>query len=191
MTTLKEQFHDFAVDDEGEIVPLENTPYDERPASNAFLTQGIANLETWHAEQGMIEEAEKKAREQAVANAALKKAGVYVALDERRQDLLELVDIASDLSMYRGGEKGGYQASDFQERYAQQAARVEAGARGNHKKRVNQDLPRIYRAKELEAAGFSAEDIKDDLTQMRSELMSRYGGPENKKNRAERRAKLS
>lgn len=190
MTNLKEQFHDFAVDDEGEIVPLEDTPYDERPASNAFRTQGIANLEARNAEQSLIEEAEKKTREEAVANAALQKAGVYVTLDERRQDLLELVDIASDLSMYRGGEKGGYQAGDFQGRYASQAAQVEAGARRNHKKRVNQDLPRIYRANELEAAGFSAEDIKDDITQMRSQLMSRYGGPENKNTRAKRRAEL-
>lgn len=192
--SFKERFSNFAVNDEGDIVPLEDIPTSEYPPSNAFRAQGMANLEQLRYEQVLIDEAEyqqKLQREQAIAVAALKNAGVYISFEEHFQNQVELVKIASDISMYRGGESGGYSSKDFRSRYEPQATSIEKGARTNHMKRVSQDLPRIYKAAELESAGFSSYDIQDDLVQMRSELMSRYGGPANKKARAKRRADLN
>lgn len=188
MTTLKERFHDFGIDDEDEVVPLEDFSSDQLPASNAFRTQGLANLEQLNREQAEIDEFEliaKRHREQVVAERALENAGVYVTLEEHRQNQLDLVDIASDISMYKGGEKGGYKTEDFQGRYTPNTAHVEKGARTNHAKVVNRKLPEIYKAKELKDAGFNDQEVDYDAkTQMRVELMAKYGGPQNKKARA-------
>lgn len=196
MTRIREMLSSTTyVDDDGDIKPYADIApgQDSIPATNAFIAQGMANLKALRREQDIVDEGEallRRERERAVAAKALEHAGIYVTLDEHRQNQLQLIDIASDISMYRGGEKGGYATEEFRNRYEPQAGTVVKGARANHLKRVNQDIPRIYKAAELEAAGFSAYDIQDDITQMRSELMSRYGGPANKKARAERRASL-
>ena len=185
MTVLKERFSNFGVDDEGDVVPLED--FEDIPVANESIVQGMTNLENWNREQALVEEAETEARhmrEQAVAEHALQNAGVYVTLEQHRRNQLELADLVSDMSMYKGGEKGGYKAQDFQERYKGKTADVESGARSNHRKIIHHDLPRIYKAKELKAAGFDAQEVDYDAkTRMRLELMERYGGPKNKKAR--------
>lgn len=191
MSAPKERTHDYAISYEGDVLP--NEDYDELIVSNESIVQGIANLENVLLNEALIKEAEQQAkleRERALAENALQNAGVYVTLEEHRQNQLDLVDVASDMSMYRGGEKGGYATDDFRRRYSPKTADVERGARENHKKRVNRDIPRIYMAKQLKEAGFNSYDVDDDVVQMRSQLMSRYGGPANKKARAQWRASL-
>lgn len=190
---LKEMLaNDSFVDDEGEIHTYADVreELDSHPTSDTSIIQGMANLEAWRRDNALAEQDAKRMREQAVADKALQNAGVYVTLEEHLQNQRDLVDIASDLSMYRGGEKGGYKKKDFQVRYEPKAGDVEAGARANHKRLVNHDLPQIYKAAELKAAGFSSYDVDDDVTQMRSQLMSRYGGPDKKNARAKWRADL-
>lgn len=186
MSHLKERSHDFGVDDEGDIVPLED--YSDMPVANESIVQGMHNLEEVRRHERMIRED----REDRLAAKALENAGVYVTLEEHRENQRKLVDIASDISMYKGGEKGGYQTKEFNERYKDHSPVVEGGARRRHQKIVHEELPKIYRAAELKAAGFDPVLVDYDAkTTMRSELMSRYGGPQNKRARDKWRKRLS
>lgn len=189
MTTLTERSHNFGVDDEGEVVPLEN--YATLPVANESIVQGMTNLETRRREQAEVEAAEheaKRAREQAVAERALQNAGVYLTFEEQRQTQLALANFVSDVSMYRGGENGGYKSRSFNQRYQEKARDVEAGARKNHRQLVNHTYPELYKAAELKAAGFDAQDVEDEANKMRAQLIKHYGGPENEKTRAKWRS---
>ena len=46
---------------------------DAHPLTDAFITQGMANLDAWRQEQLVVEQAERQAREQKLADDALKK----------------------------------------------------------------------------------------------------------------------
>ncbi|MGK2896471.1 MAG: hypothetical protein ACSLEY_02630 [Candidatus Saccharimonadales bacterium] len=176
------------VDDSGEILPFANieTEFDSVVVQNSSIIQGKYNLEEYARQErnlAVFETAERKRREQLLMEVALKNAGVYETLEEHRETQLKLAEIAAHLSMYRGGEKGGYRSRDFQERYQQKSDQVETGARKNHRRLVNQEFPKLYKADELRSIGFDEHDISDDMTQMRYQLMKQYGGSENKKAR--------
>jgi len=196
MTVVREKLPgDAFVDDEGNVMPYANVAddLDARPVSDASIAQGITNLDTWRREQTMVEEAEasiaKENRMRALADDALKNAGVYVTFEENRQTQRDMIEVAATIAQYEGGEKGGYQTDNFKDRYKGKSAIVEAGARANHSKLVNHTIPRLYKADELIAAGFSKEDVFDDINQMRGELKSKYGrGKEDA--RAKARAEL-
>lgn len=181
MTQLREMLpNDSYVDDNGDVRPYADiaSELDAHPVSDASIAQGMTNLETWRKEQSMVEEGEaalRRSREEALAAEALANAGVYETLEEHRKTQLALADVASLIAQYEGGEKGGYQTSDFQNRYKSKASRVESGARKNHKKVVNQILPKLFKADELEAIGIPRHDIDDEITQMRHKLKAEYG----------------
>jgi len=181
--------NDSYVDDKGDILPFADVASDlnSHPVSSVSIAQGMMNLEQWRKEQEVVKQGEaelRKQREAILMQTALENTGVYVTLEDHRKNQQRLADIVGDVSMYRGGEKGGYKSTDFRNRYEPHTADVERGARQNHRKLVNHDIPEIYQAKALKAAGFDEHDVEDDVNRMRVELMQKYGGPENKKARA-------
>lgn len=192
MTAVHEMLSgDTYVDNEGDVKPYADVAadLDAHPPTDAFITQGMANLDAWRQEQLVVEQAERQAREQKLADDALKNAGVYVTLEEHKQTQRNLIEVTADIAQYEGGENGGYTRKDFKDRYKSKSDSVETGARINHKKLVNQTIPELYKADELITAGFSKEDVYDDITQMRGELKSKFG--RGKKNaRAKARADL-
>lgn len=134
---------------------------------------------------------ERRRREHAVIDAALKNAGVYVTLEQHHQDMRDLVEVVADISMYEGLEKGGKNAPSFRQRFGARADDVAAGARTQHAWAINYTLPRMYRVLELVDAGFDQAIVEHDAkTTMRSQLMSKYGGPGNEKARQAWRASL-
>jgi hypothetical protein len=194
MSTLKERHdHLYGVNDDGDVVPLEDYDLDRPLTDNESIAQGTANLQNHRINEELLAEdtiLAKKAREAKVAQAAMENPGVFVTYQEHMANLRMLADAMSDISMYQGGEKGGYQTQDFQERYAPRAANVEAGARVNHSKVANQVIARAYKAEELIAAGFDKQDVEDDVIAMRIQLKRKYAGPQNKKARAAWRKSL-
>lgn len=191
MGTLKERSVGFGVDDNGDVVPLED--YQERPVANESIVQGITNLETHRSEQEWLEQAEiedRHMREQSIANTALASAGVYIPLSELTQTKLGILDAVSQMSMYRGGEKGGYQSKDFRSRYGESSGTVEGGARQNHLNLVNKVFPELLKASQLVEVGFEKHDVNDMVNTMRMEIMDQYGGPDKEKARKALRARL-
>jgi hypothetical protein len=201
MTIVKEKFGTGYLDEEGDVKPYADiqTDVDAPVPDNAFITQGIGNLEAVRANadsvaliEAIAEADARIMREQKVAEEGLRSAGVFVTLEEHRANQVKIADIASGISMYKGGEKGGFKTDDFNQRYGFAAADVVRGALVNHRKLVNRELPSVYKAYELKAVGFEADDVDHDAkTTMRSEIMSRLGGPEKKKARARHRARYS
>ena len=143
------------------------------------------------AQTAMYEQEQRRQREHAIIDAALKNAGVYVTLEQRHKDMRDLVEVVADISMYKGLEKGGQHSPDFRQRYGAKAGEVAAGAHARHLWVINYTLPRLYRVSELVDAGFDRDVVEHDAkTTMRGELMSKYGGPDNKKARGAWRASL-
>lgn len=193
---LKERLSPTAyLDEEGDVLPFADIQddFDRIPAANASIVQGMTNLRSVQSERRDMELAEadgRRLREHKVAQAALETAGAYIPLEQLDENRLALLDAVSDMSMYRGGEKGGYQTSDFDKRYTPRTSRVEAGARRNHQKLVNKTIPELLKASQLVEAGFSQEDVDDKINVTRMLLMREYGGPENEPARRKFRTQL-
>ncbi|MGB3945735.1 MAG: hypothetical protein WBK76_02750 [Candidatus Saccharimonadales bacterium] len=182
--------------DDGDVLPLADIAdtFDRPPVSGASIVQGMANLELLRADDLLNQEAEldaRRMRERRVADAAMASAGAYIPLEGLTQARLDILDAISAMSMYRGGEKGGYQSADFNRRYNLSAPTVESGARKNHRKLVNHVFPELLRASQLMAAGFERYDVDDMVNSTRMELMKDYGGPGNENARRRMRAKLN
>jgi hypothetical protein len=193
MSHPKERFHDFAVTNEGDVVPLED--YDDLPVANESITQGMDNLN--HARHmHAIENSDefktdaKHTREQAVIDQGLQDPGVYVTLEERYQDELDLMNLVSGANM-RGGKKrgvpGGFEVAhrthpEILDRYGPQLPNVAEGARRNHRRMVNRDTLDIYHAAELKEAGIGdKEEVDFDArTMMPNAYRNRYYGTKEK-----------
>jgi len=194
--SLKERLTpDSYLSDDGDVLPyadIEGT-FDRPPVSNASIVQGMRNLEEHLEEQALERQAEDDARllrERLVAEAALATAGAYTPLGELTQTRLDILDAISGMSMYRGGENGGYQSSDFQRRYGLDAPDVENGARKNHRILVNRVFPELLRASQLVDAGFERYEVEDMVNSTRMQLMKDFGGPENENARRRMRTQL-
>lgn len=201
--SLRERINmDTYVDDNGDVLPYADVidQFDHPPVSNESIAQGMSNLEhvrrkadydAQNAQEAEIDgEKMHKRREHAIAEAALRAAGPHELIGEHVQTQLALLDAVSDISMYRGGEKGGYKSTDFNERYGPVAPRVERGARKNHQKLVNKTFPELLKASQLIEAGFDEYDVADMVNATRIKLLREYGGPEKEKARTQLRTAL-
>jgi hypothetical protein len=194
--SLKERLTpDSYLSDDGDVLPFADIEdaFDRPPVSNASIIQGMRNLEQHLEEQRLEQQAESDVlhmRERLVAKAAMASAGAYTPLSELTQTRLDILDAVSGMSMYRGGENGGYQSSDFQRRYGLNAPDVENGARKNHRILVNRVFPELLRASQLVSAGFERYEVEDMVNSTRMQLMKDLGGPENENARRRIRTKL-
>ncbi|GEM_PF-1934877 len=201
MNHLNERFHNFGVNDEGDVVPVED--YTDLPVANESIVQGMDNLA--HARRMRdIENSDefqadaKHAREQSVIDEGMRDPGVYVTLEQRYQDELDLMNLVSGANM-RGGKKrgvpGGFEVAhrthpEILDRYGPQLPNVAEGARRNHRRMVNRDSLDIYHAKELIEAGIGdKEEVEFDArTMMLNAYRNRYyGTPEKDRLRQARR----
>lgn len=185
---------DVILDDEGDVRSPADFDDQEFPVSNNSIIQGTHNLQ----EVRRLEELARKDgrnarvaaalakmdREDAVIRAGYENPGVYMTLQQLYKVRSRLAEVAGIKSMYEGGEKGGYHTRDFLERYGKDAGKVEAGARVNHKKLVNDILPELFMAQDLIDAGIDPLDVNDELVGFRYRLREQYGGPDNEANRA-------
>lgn len=197
MTKHREQLSSSSyVDDEGDVLPYADVAdtFDSQPTQNSSIVQGVENLKNHALNEVALEQFEaeaKQQREDAVIKAGRENAGVHVALEQYYQDQLDLLDFVSGSLMRRGFKKGGSKKPEALDRYGSDLPNVEAGADRNHKRQVHRDLPKIYHADELIAAGFEPQEVMFDAkTQMRSEAQHRLGGPSNKNKRAALRKEL-
>ena len=186
---------DAYLDDEGDVLPFADirADFDRMPVSNASIVQGMTNLDRVHVESRDDQLAEidaRRMREQIVADAAMNSAGAFVPIEELNDSRLALMDAVSGMSMYRGGEKGGYQSKDFNDRYTPHTPHVEAGARKNHQNLVNKTFPELLKASQLIEAGFERYDVEDMVNGTRMQLMREYGGPDNESARRKIRKRL-
>lgn len=182
------------VDEDGDIRFSQDVTVDCIPDSNESIIQGMFSIGGHQSEQDFVDEGEEWLRDlrmQEIASKALENAGVYVTLDEHKEHLRQVLYIASYLSMYQGGENGGYNTSEFKNRYKEKAPVVEARTRERHKYIIHTLLPKIYKVEEFVQAGYDREEIEwNAKTEMRLEIMAKLGGPENAKARADMRKRL-
>lgn len=196
MTTIRENLgHGNLLDSEGDIRSYADfdSDFDRQPVTNESIIQGTANLARQHSLEGEMAEFEadsRRRREHALAATALAEAGPHTVIGEHVETGLQLLDAISDMSMYQGGEKGGYKTRDFKNRYEAKAPEVESGARRNHQKLVRKTFPELLKASQLIQAGFTEYEVGDMVNETRIKLKDKYGGPENEKARSKMRAKL-
>lgn len=196
MTTIRENLgHNTFLDDEGDIRSYEDVKdeFDRRPVSNESIIQGKANLARLRELEGQIDPFEadaRRQREHMLAEHALAHAGPHSVIGEHRQTGLQILDAVATMSMYAGGEKGGYKTKDFNDRYGAAAPDVEGGARKNHQKLVRKTFPELLKASQLIEAGFTQYEVDDMVDEARIKLKRKFGGPENEKARSQMRARL-
>jgi hypothetical protein len=191
MTHHRERLsHNSYMDDEGDILPYANIEnnFDSALVHNESIIQGRENLKT-HARQ--MQDLERFEAEAAWEKLRDKSPGPHVSLEQYYQDQLDLIDFVSGSFMRRGFKKAAPVDEDIQTRYGEDLPRVEAGAERNHRRSIHNELPRIYHADELIAAGFDPDEVMFDAkTILRMAAQEEYGGPQNKNKRAARRKEL-
>jgi hypothetical protein len=113
-----------------------------------------------------------------------------MTFEEYYTSQLELLDITSGISM----RKGFNTASDFDEkiatRYQERLPIVIKGAKHKAYLLATQGMSTVYRADELERAGFDPQDITDDVNKMRAQHRLEYAGTKNESKRRRLRKKL-
>lgn len=192
MTNITERTRHFAVADDGDIVSVHD--YDELPTHNESIIQGTDNLASELAYESAMEAFEaqnKKDRERKIAEVALAQAGPHDIIGEHREVQRAIVDAVAEMSMYQGGEKGGYDTEAFQHRYKAKAGEVISGAKKNHLRLVNEVFPALLKSTQLVEAGFDKVDVDDMVNATRYKAKQEFGGPENKKKRTAMRKQLS
>lgn len=198
--SLKERLSPTAyVDDNGDVMPYADIAddMDSVPTSNSSIVQGTANLEAVNraAQRNARREQEaeadaKNARESAVIAQGLENPGVYVTMEQRYQDELDLMNLVSGANQ-RGGKDprigGGFEVAhrthpEILDRYQSQLPSVAEGARRNHRRMVNRDSLDVYHAKELIEAGIGHKDeiIFDARTVTLNAYRNRYYGSDEK-----------
>ncbi|MBC7512280.1 hypothetical protein H7142_01290 [Candidatus Saccharibacteria bacterium] len=196
MTTIRENLgHDTVFDDEGDIGIYADfeSDYDRQPITNESIIQGtinLAELNTREDEIATFEADMRKSREHALAAKALAESGPHSIIGEHIKTGILLLDAISDMSMYKGGEKGGYKSRNFKKRYEENAPDVESGARHNHQKLVRKTFPELLKASQLIEAGFTEYEVGDMVHETRIKMKRKYGGPKNEKIRNKTRASL-
>lgn len=196
MTTIRENLgHGNFLDEEGDVQSSANIEgeFDRVPVANESIIQGTNNLareRLLEEEMERFETDARKSREQAIAARALAEAGPHSIVGEHLQTGLKLLDAISDMTMYTGGEKGGYKTKNFNDRYKDDAPKVESGARRNHQILVNKTFPELLKASQLIDAGFADYEVADMVNEARMEMKHKFGGPENEKTRSQMRASL-
>ena len=199
MTIIRENLgHGTVFDDEGDIGIYADfeTNYDRQPITNESIIQGTINLAEANMREAEIVTFEadmrkhREHREHALAAKALAESGPHSVIGEHIQTGIQLLDAISDMSMYQGGEKGGYKSRNFKMRYEANAPDVENGARHNHQKLVRKTFPELLRASQLIEAGFTEYEVGDMVDETRIKMKRKYGGPKNEKIRNKTRASL-
>jgi hypothetical protein len=153
----------YAVDENGDVKPIEDYP-DIEPSASPYT--------------------KSKQVEPVII-------GPHMTLEEYYKNELRLIKIAGEISKLISFESAASTSQSIQNRYGDEQSSIMARASAKLKNIIHHILPEIYGADELIEAGFDGADIMFDAkTLFRIELMTRYGGKENTKKRALRREKV-